>query len=141
MQTRILTLIVAILFTGFSAFAQNTKLSGEWELVEAREQGRVFYAYRSQEAEPREILEFTANGTYRKTHKNQTSTVWEGDWKLNERSNSLGFRTTATNGERVQNPAFDYQWRVMKVADNVLQLAQLSEYGEERFVYTYYRKQ
>lgn len=141
MQLRgIFVVVFLFLFFG-NSFAQDAKLLGKWELVEAREQGRVFYVQRNQEAEPKEVLEFANNGTYRKTHQSQTPSTWEGDWKRNDRSDKLGFRTTQTNGLQVENPAFDYQWKIMKVAENLLQLAQLSEYGEERFVYTYYRKQ
>ncbi len=141
MQLRIILLFAFLIVSVSTSFAQNTKLLGEWELVEAREQGRVFYVQRNQEAEPKEVLEFSNDGTYRKMHQSQTPSTWEGDWKMNERSDNLGLRTTETNGQLIANPTFDYQWKIMKVAENLLQLAQLSEYGEERFVYTYYRKQ
>lgn len=141
MNIRFLSLFTFILLAfGSGVFAQNDKIVGKWELVEAREQGRVFYAQRSYEREAKEILEFTTNGSYRKTHQSQSPSTWNGDWKINDRSDKLGFRTTETNGLQVDNPSYDYQWKVVRLEDNLLQLAQLSEYGEERFVYTYYRK-
>lgn len=140
MQIRYFLCLFLFVLSNSPIFAQAS-LFGDWELVEAREQGRVFYAQRGYEAEAKEILSFTANGTYSKTHQKQESTVWEGDWEINERTSNIGFRLKTTNGQRVENPTFDYKWKVVRLASNSLQLAQLSEYGEERYVYTYYRKE
>lgn len=139
MQKRLFKLLAFLLFSSASLFAQDAKIFGEWELVEARENGRVFYAQRNYENEPKEILAFSEDGSYRKVHQNQQPRTWEGDW-VSRDNDRLGFRTIQSNGERVENPAFDNQWKIMKVAEQMLQIAQLTEYGEPRFIYTYYRK-
>lgn len=140
MKIRLFQLLTFLLFVNCSLFAQENKILGEWELVEARENGRVFYAQQKYENEPKETLAFFRDGTYRKVHESQSEKVWEGEWQ--ERGERrLGFINTVTDGQRIPSPNLDEQWKIEKISGNMLQIVQLTEFGEPRFVYTYYRKE
>ncbi|MEM9991155.1 MAG: hypothetical protein AAF738_05285, partial [Bacteroidota bacterium] len=110
-----------------------------WELVEAREYERVFYAQLQQQAQtPKELLVFTDDGTYTKTHRSSMIRVWKGNWQTSS-NNRLRFQTTHQDNARLEQVEWEEQWKVVEVKERVLKIAQLTSFGEVRYLYTYYK--